>query len=35
MLAAIWCEVLGIDEPSVHDNFFLLGGYSLLVTGWP
>ncbi|MDP9616451.1 amino acid adenylation domain-containing protein [Streptomyces demainii] len=32
VLAAIWCEVLGIDEPSVHDNFFLLGGYSLLVT---
>ncbi|MEU5839555.1 amino acid adenylation domain-containing protein [Streptomyces diacarni] len=32
VLAAIWCEVLEIEELGVHDNFFLLGGYSLLVT---
>jgi amino acid adenylation domain-containing protein len=28
-LAAIWCEVLEIDRPGVHDDFFLLGGHSL------
>uniref|UniRef100_UPI0011EA6801 non-ribosomal peptide synthetase n=1 Tax=Kitasatospora sp. MBT63 TaxID=1444768 RepID=UPI0011EA6801 len=29
-LLAIWCEVLGITEAGVHDNFFDLGGDSLL-----
>jgi amino acid adenylation domain-containing protein len=31
-LAAIWAEVLGLDKVGIHDNFFLLGGHSLLVT---
>jgi amino acid adenylation domain-containing protein/FkbM family methyltransferase len=31
-LAAIWSEVLGTDEVGVHDNFFDLGGHSLLGT---
>nr|WP_255705659.1 non-ribosomal peptide synthase/polyketide synthase [Xenorhabdus sp. PB61.4] len=30
MLAAIWHELLGIDQISRHDNFFALGGHSLL-----
>ncbi|HKH48447.1 MAG TPA: amino acid adenylation domain-containing protein [Thermoanaerobaculia bacterium] len=29
-LAAIWCEVLGVDRVGVHDNFFGLGGDSIL-----
>jgi acyl carrier protein len=29
-IAAIWREVLGV-EPELHDNFFDLGGHSLLV----
>ncbi|MBS9438350.1 amino acid adenylation domain-containing protein [Photorhabdus noenieputensis] len=29
-LAAIWCELLGIERISRHDNFFALGGHSLL-----
>ncbi|TDB56913.1 non-ribosomal peptide synthetase [Photorhabdus khanii] len=29
-LAAIWCEVLGIEQISRHDSFFALGGHSLL-----
>jgi amino acid adenylation domain-containing protein len=29
-LAAIWREVLGIEEVGIHDNFFTLGGHSLL-----
>lgn len=28
-LAAIWCEVLGIERIGVHDNFFELGGDSI------
>jgi thioesterase domain-containing protein len=32
VLAAIWCEVLGVKEIGVHDNFFALGGHSLQVT---
>ncbi|MGK7905412.1 MAG: amino acid adenylation domain-containing protein [Hormoscilla sp.] len=31
-IARIWAEVLGIERVGIHDNFFKLGGYSLLVT---
>ncbi|MFE0729511.1 amino acid adenylation domain-containing protein [Streptomyces antibioticus] len=33
-LAAAWAELLGFDEDriSAHDNFFALGGHSLLIT---
>ncbi|CAO1653840.1 hypothetical protein NYA9BBAC_02594 [Salinibacterium sp. NYA9b] len=31
-LAEIWAEVLGVDRVGVHDNFFAIGGHSLLVT---
>ena len=30
VLADIWCEVFGIPSIGVHDNFFDLGGHSLL-----
>jgi len=29
-LASIWCQVLGVDQVSVRDNFFDIGGHSLL-----
>ncbi len=32
MLAGIWSTVLGIPEVGVHDNFFKLGGHSLMAT---
>jgi len=32
VLANIWSKVLGLDRVSIHDNFFDLGGHSLLVT---
>ncbi|MER5556975.1 condensation domain-containing protein, partial [Streptomyces sp. NPDC002793] len=32
VLAGIWQEVLHLDRVGVHDNFFDLGGHSLLVT---
>lgn len=32
ILSAVWCEVLDLDRVGVHENFFVLGGYSLLVT---
>jgi acyl carrier protein len=30
LVAGIWQEVLGLERVSVHDNFFALGGHSLL-----
>ncbi|WP_437669410.1 amino acid adenylation domain-containing protein [Sorangium sp. So ce131] len=30
-LAALWQDVLGLERVSVHDNFFDLGGHSLLL----
>jgi hypothetical protein len=30
-LAAIWSEVLGVPRVGRHDNFFALGGHSLLM----
>jgi acyl-CoA synthetase (AMP-forming)/AMP-acid ligase II/acyl carrier protein len=31
-LAKIWAETLGIEQVGIHDNFFALGGDSLLAT---
>jgi acyl carrier protein len=31
-VAEIWCEILGIERVGVHDDFFDLGGHSLLFT---
>jgi non-ribosomal peptide synthase protein (TIGR01720 family) len=30
LLAAVWCEVLRLDAVGIHDNFFALGGDSIL-----
>ena len=30
-VAAIWQQVLGVDQVGLHDNFFSLGGHSLLL----
>jgi hypothetical protein len=30
-IAAIWREVLHVDTVSIHDNFFTIGGHSLLL----
>ncbi|NET45429.1 amino acid adenylation domain-containing protein [Okeania sp. SIO2B3] len=32
VLAEIWAEVLGIEKVGIHDNFFDLGGHSLIAT---
>jgi amino acid adenylation domain-containing protein len=32
MLAGIWAELLHVEPVGIHDNFFDLGGHSLLVT---
>ncbi len=32
IIAAVWGDVLGIDEIGVHDDFFDLGGHSLIAT---
>jgi len=32
-LAAIWQELLGVDRIGIHDNFFEIGGHSLLAMG--
>ena len=32
LLAQIWSEVLGLGQVGVHDNFFDLGGHSLMIT---
>jgi amino acid adenylation domain-containing protein len=31
VLAEIWCAVLGLKHAGIHDNFFDLGGHSLLM----
>jgi amino acid adenylation domain-containing protein len=32
VIASIYRELLGVDDPSVDDSFYLLGGHSLLAT---
>ena len=31
-LAEIWSEILGLEQVGIYDNFFDLGGHSLLIT---
>ncbi|WP_422775659.1 amino acid adenylation domain-containing protein [Pseudomonas mediterranea] len=33
VLAALWCELLNVERVSRHDNFFALGGHSLIAMG--
>lgn len=30
-MAAIWAEVLALPRVGIHDNFFAIGGHSLLI----
>ena len=32
LLGEVWAEVLGLEKVGIHDNFFDLGGHSLLLT---
>ena len=32
ILCGVWSEVLGVPEVGIHDDFFALGGHSLVVT---
>ncbi len=32
-IAAVWAQVLGVERVGIHDNFFALGGNSLLAAG--
>jgi len=32
LLAEIWCDVIGLEKAGIHDNFFDLGGHSVLIT---
>ncbi len=32
LVAGIWREVLGVDRVGLHDDFFALGGHSLMIT---
>jgi hypothetical protein len=32
-LALMWAEALGLERVGIHDNFFQLGGHSLMATG--
>src|SRR4029434_9280795 len=34
-LAAIWCDLLGVDRVDVDDNFFEAGGHSLPMVRLP
>jgi amino acid adenylation domain-containing protein len=31
LIAGVWADVLGVDRAGVHDDFFALGGHSLMV----
>jgi acyl carrier protein len=32
LLAGIWCEIIGLKNVGISDNFFDLGGHSLMAT---
>jgi acyl carrier protein len=32
VVAEIWTSVLNVDQVSIHDDFFALGGHSLVAT---
>jgi amino acid adenylation domain-containing protein len=32
LVAAVWCDVLGLDQVGIHDDFLALGGHSLIAT---